>query len=265
MRRARGLADLLAEEILLYVGHPDVAPVSLSLVASKLGLKVVESPGLRVEGRFVRTGLGPTIELNSSRPPTRMRHTAAHEIAHWCLHRPTPRTRQVVAAFRSEEELCDTLAASLLMPRRWACSKYIELSASLSGLALLGAFAAAAYASRESAAIRIRDLFPWERVLLRWERREEEWRFAGESGVFPWERGRIVPSASINFAFDRARALPGVVQSTELECVRTGALMPAEFMVESSYAYALVELAPQIRSQPAVPERFLDELFGVTA
>ena len=121
MRRARQLADRLAAEILATAGLTDERPNDIDQIADGLGVSFHPTDHLRTEGRVVHTPAGPVIEYNSRRPLARQRFTKAHELAHLWIAREelSPLTVATRAAFRVEEEMCDTVGAALLLPRRW--------------------------------------------------------------------------------------------------------------------------------------------------
>jgi len=82
-------------------------------LASALNVTVLEVADLRVLGEAHRKGPGHEIRIRKALPRVRKRFTIAHEIAHVILDhrkRRLPGTAQL-------EQLCDRIAAALLMPR----------------------------------------------------------------------------------------------------------------------------------------------------
>jgi hypothetical protein len=106
--------------------------------------------------------------------------------------------------FTSEEILCNSLGAALLIPGSWASDNLREVSRHRD-LATLAAVAGQAEVSMSAAVIRLRDLFAWEKTLLHWSRVEGEWSFDGEAGVYPWEQGAIMPSRNLQFVLNDFR------------------------------------------------------------
>lgn len=112
-------------------------PVDLKLVASRLGINVVEQDfSEEIDGFYIKTaGYRPVIALNICylKPPERRRFTLAHEIGHHVLSRrvktdglffydPVDHKRAIV------ERSCDRFAALLLMPENLIRRHYEELA-----------------------------------------------------------------------------------------------------------------------------------------
>ncbi|RWQ24221.1 ImmA/IrrE family metallo-endopeptidase [Mesorhizobium sp.] len=103
-------------------------PVQLDLIASELGLRVVNLPlGNEIAGQIMRDGRGRSgysILINSTQHPNRQRFTFAHEIAHFVLHRDLIESGIVDdTMYRSSlssfyEVQANKLAADILMPIR---------------------------------------------------------------------------------------------------------------------------------------------------
>lgn len=263
MRKARLLADRLASEILGHVGLPLDRPIDIDEVAARLGVQMTSNEGLRTEGRLISTAAGPVIEYRASRPAARRRFTKAHELAHWWLARPqpSPLTRLTQAAFVSEEELCDTLAAALLIPRSWLV-QHVQDEATQGAnqnLDFLTAWSHEAGVSRQAMAIRFRDVFAWPLILLTWEK-SDRWRYTGESAVRPWEFGQIRPAP--NIARDHLPqaapwggwALPP--REIDLHISGTWQSVLAEIAADHAAGYALISnpFAPPSRN-PAAKDR----------
>ncbi len=266
MRAERALADRFAALVLERAGHPPAAPVDTHALAAAFGVPLRSTTDMRYDGRTVHTVSGPLIEVNSKRPLNRQRFVTLHELAHCLVRMPLPLTSALRAKFKAEEELCDVIAAALLMPRRWVADRYPDAGRpDHQTLRYLTDFAAAAAASREAAIIRLRDLFDWNAVLFRWERRigptRITWRFDGEYGVRPWERGRMVPAGNVADDLLTASRFPGEILPASLELRRSPRDWPAEVVFEDGWAYALVQLdAAAALPAPVAWEKALADL-----
>lgn len=242
---ARQLADELAAEMLAAAGLNADRPSDIDDVARGLGVIFHRNDEIRCEGRFMHTAVGPIIEFNGKRPLTRQRFTKAHELVHLWLARPEPSrvTRAAQGAFFVEEELCDIAGAALLLPRAWVGKHSDFLRAPENHtMTILGRWAANAGVSREVAAIRLRDVLAWPKILLTWEK-HGLWRFTGECGVRPWEYGQMRPEANVAECFlPEAAASLGHALERTLGMTINGRFedITAELAVDGVAGYALI-------------------------
>jgi Zn-dependent peptidase ImmA (M78 family) len=249
MQLALQLADRLAAEILASVDICDDQLTDIDEIAVRLGVSFFSNDSLRTEGRVVRTVAGPIVEYNSRRPLARQRFTKAHELIHWWTANPATSslTAATQAAFHSEEEMCDSVGAALLLPRRWLDAHAGDVRVvENQTMDTLGAWATHAGVSREAVVIRFRDVFAWRKILLTWEKTHKEWRYTGECGVRPWENGRIRPEA--NVATDHLPQAAGrngvsLQPHDPLGLIIDGAWddVRAELAVEGGAGYALID------------------------
>jgi hypothetical protein len=202
MRRARQLAEQLADELAGRAGAGREGPLDVEAVALRLGL-AVSYDEIRQDGRFL-PGPYPTIIVKRAQHAARQRFTIAHELAHWAVWEDHPLAAQVRDEFSSEEMLCNTVAAALLMPRGWVWERF-KKDADEPGMAVVQGLAGEAGVSLGAAVIRLRDVFAWDKTLLHWSRSRGEWVFDGEAGVYPWEEGAIVPSSNVSFVLNDVR------------------------------------------------------------
>ncbi|MEA2494329.1 MAG: IrrE N-terminal-like domain, partial [Thermoleophilaceae bacterium] len=213
----------------------------IEIVADRLGIQLFPNPSLRAEGRLGFASFGPVIEFNSDRPRTRQAFIKAHELGHWWLSQSlTPRTQQLHHAFSSEEECCDTLAAALLVPRKWVDGRVAPTE---QNMRTLSTWAAEAGVSREVMVIRFRELFDWSKILLVWEY-GKRWRFVREAGVRPWEYGRIRPSEQIaRYCMPEAASRVDAVPPQPVELSIDGAqhVKIAELTADRHTGYCLID------------------------
>lgn len=114
----RGLADRLVSAVAELGGG---VPVDLDRVADALGVSAIVRAPMIEDGRTTWEEGRSRIELRDDRPAERAPFTLAHEIGHILIARDQTvarRTRDLHAD--DVETLCDWIAASILMPRRWA-------------------------------------------------------------------------------------------------------------------------------------------------
>lgn len=103
--RARALVDAC---------HITVPPVDLARLAREVRIERVRELDIRLDGQLVALeGGGYEVILSRNAPTTRKRFTLAHEIAHVLL---AAEGRDAGCGDAAVEELCNAMAAELLMP-----------------------------------------------------------------------------------------------------------------------------------------------------
>jgi hypothetical protein len=116
-------------------------------VLASLGIqRIAYARDLAGDGRIIRADGGYLIEINSTRAPSRMAFTLAHEIGHTSFlpfdvrSRVTREDRSTEAYRRDDEEefLCDVAAAELLMPKRPFLDQVCAVGPSVKGILSLG-------------------------------------------------------------------------------------------------------------------------------
>jgi Zn-dependent peptidase ImmA (M78 family) len=207
MRRALELAEALADALLERASVPARAPVDVHEIARILGLDVIRVT-LQEDGYLAADDRGAHIFVNADQAVVRQRFSVAHELGHWALHFDGVSPSTVLTAqraFRSEEMLCNTVAGALLLPRAWMRQAHPELWAvERESLEDVRTLASDAHVSLEVALVRLRDVCGWTATMLHWRRRAQRrpgrppWRLLAEAGVFPWERGSVLPVPATN-------------------------------------------------------------------
>lgn len=210
------------------------------MAAGRLGL-AVSYADIRQDGRFL-PGPYPTIMVKRAQHLARRRFTIAHEIAHWAVWEDHGLAGRARDEFSSEEMLCNTVAAAMLMPRDWVRSRFEE-DAREPGIAVVQRLAGEAGVSLGAAVIRLRDLFDWDKTLLHWSRQRGEWIFDGEAGVYPWEEGAITPSSNVFFTLNEVRNSGAGVQrrSISLRVYREEREVPAEVLPQRGGVAVLID------------------------
>lgn len=238
LSKARLGAERLAEELLEDYECRPKAPVDIYALATKLGL-VIEETSINQDGRFL-PGPPPTILIKAGQPKARERFTVAHEIAHYAVR--GEKGLGLRNEFTSEETLCNSLGAALLIPGSWARDN-LKKASRRRDLATLSTVAAQAQVSMSAALIRLRDLFAWEKTLLHWSRVGGEWSFDGEAGVYPWEQGAIMPSRNLQFVLNDFRnSFAGTQQcQIPLRVGRREIAVPAELKMLQRGVVALID------------------------
>jgi Zn-dependent peptidase ImmA (M78 family) len=247
MWRAGQLAEQLATQILraadpAFMGY---RVVDVHGVAERLGVAIIHG-AIPQDGRLVVDDGHPLICVQLDQPWVRERFTVAHELAHWALRSPglqndlTTATRR---AFVSEETLCDTVAGAMLLPAtattrafRWARATQRHTLFSLYDIATQ------TEVSLGTAAVRMRDLFGWRRSLLHFVCQDGRYAFDSEAGIFPWEEGRIVPTAETEWELRRLSAGGSRIQQVALPLAVDGSLLavPADVSVTHERAIAFL-------------------------
>lgn len=193
----RGLADRLVNAVGELGGG---VPVDLEQIADALGVSEIARTSMVEDGRTTWDDGRPRIELRSDRSPQRSRFTLAHEIGHILIARDETvarRTHQLEGG--DVEKLCDWIAASILMPRRWIAEYGHRERYSLSLLRLI---ANKANVSLSAAAVRLAEVNERTCVLLRWQRSPKRWLVIGQAAVPKVYSGGLQATPETNSVFD---------------------------------------------------------------
>jgi len=122
IRRAEGLLDACRIER---------APVDLIRIARHLGIQRIRELDVRLDGQLLQLDDGTyEVVLSTNAPHTRKRFTLAHEIAHIIV--AINGKQEVSCGDGPTEELCNSVAAELLLPKRFlagALSAKIDVAA----------------------------------------------------------------------------------------------------------------------------------------
>jgi len=215
MKHSLELAERLAYALLARASIPAWAPVDVSKIARCLGADVIPVT-LQEDGYLASDDHGFHIFVNKEQPLVRQRFSVAHELGHLALHSgdmASHHIRTIERSFRSEEMLCNTVAGALLLPREWLERTRPDLwTVEREALEDVRAIAAEAHVSLEVALVRLRDLCGWTATMLHWRRRNPRrpdrptWRLVAQAGVFPWERGSILPVSATGDVLTEAAA-----------------------------------------------------------
>ena len=93
-------------------------PVDLVRIARHLGIRRIRELDVRLDGQLVELGDGGyEVILSRNAPHTRRRFTLAHEIAH--ILAASPGDESMSCGDAATEELCNRVAAELLIPTRF--------------------------------------------------------------------------------------------------------------------------------------------------
>lgn len=111
-----------ANQLLAEVSFDFAGPVDVFDVVRRLGLWLIFRPLQNALGATLRVGSGGII-ITTQREPKIQRFTAAHELAHWRLHRgdlewDTPDAVLSPGGINEREREAQLFASHLLMPRR---------------------------------------------------------------------------------------------------------------------------------------------------
>lgn len=174
----RGLADRLVSAVDELGGG---VPVDLQQIADALGVSQIARTSMVEDGRTTWDDGRPRIELRSDRSAQRSRFTLAHEIGHILIARDETVARRTHQLEGDDvEKLCDWIAASILMPRRWI-AEYARRDRY--NLSLLRLIANKADVSLSAAAVRLAEVSERTCVLLRWQRSPKRWLVIGQAAV----------------------------------------------------------------------------------
>jgi hypothetical protein len=116
----RGLREALIKraEGLLEECSIQHAPVNLIRIARHVGIQCIRELDVRLDGQLFQLDDGSyEVILSSQAPQTRKRFTLAHEIGHVLV--AADHNGQMPCGEGPTEELCNTVAAELLLPRRF--------------------------------------------------------------------------------------------------------------------------------------------------
>lgn len=136
----------------------------------------VERKNLRLDGMVLPLEAGYKIVLNSNRP-SRVRFSWAHELGHIILQSgglTGPRAGRAVRSYKETEDLCDRIAAEILMPKE-QFREHMERSHGT--LAAVPTLAQIFDASILSTAIRYTDLLTMPAVLSVWKTEADQLKF----------------------------------------------------------------------------------------
>ena len=198
-RIARGLAENLA----LLVGRlaDTGVPVDLTQIAESLGVVEITTTNMVEDGRTAWIEGSPRIELRADRPPTRMRFTLAHEIAHVLIERDQSVVRRTQALDHDDVEmLCDWIAASILMPRSWM-RRFVDNDHY--NLSLIRLIAHKAEVSLSAATVRLAEVGGRTCALLRLQRSARRWLVIGYAAVPTEYHARLEITPETSAAIDR--------------------------------------------------------------
>ncbi len=174
----RGLADRLVSAVDDLGGG---IPVDLEQIADALGVSEIAQTSMVEDGRTTWDRGRPRIELRDDRSVQRSRFTLAHEIGHILIARDERVARRKHQLEGDDiEKLCDWIAASILMPRRWIV-QYARRD--LYNLSVLRLIANKADVSMSAAAVRLAEVSNRTCVLLRWQRSPKRWLVIGQAAV----------------------------------------------------------------------------------
>lgn len=230
-------------------------PIDIGALASRYGARVELAP-IDQDGFMVDEGSSAILVVRESDAWARRRFTAAHELAHWLIRGPHARTvgiDHVAAAFRSEEMLCNSFAAALLMPLEWLRGTFYPQWGpdTAPRFALIAELARQTDSSLAAATVRMRDVFNWPSVALHWAYLNGAWHYAGEAGLFPWEQGAVSPSRNVDLVLAGLRADRQSTRSHSTDAVKIRLPLsierreddhPAEVIFQGNTASALIEL-----------------------
>ena len=128
---SRRRAALAARKLVHRIGIPHVPPVSVEILAAKLGIEIVERPLGRTSALLLRKEGRSICIVHQQHSSRRKRFSIAHEIGHFLLHPPREAYDLFVVARdeRSsegtyiEEIEANSFAAELLMPEEYLRNK----------------------------------------------------------------------------------------------------------------------------------------------
>ena len=176
----------------------------LSNMARDLGTKRIVKRSLGVSGMLIPSNDGYTIAINDKDLRTQQRYSLAHEIGHLVIANASetfgikePKNRSQSSGYehgnKSEERLCEEIAAELLMPAQGFRDQVQKLGQSLANVSAL---AAVFGTSITATAIRYWELLSEPSLIVRWRK-----DYSRHGAVVPaWQNRNKVkgPSAWIN-------------------------------------------------------------------
>lgn len=160
---------MLSQEMKDLIGIASGPPTDLAKLSESLGVVEVERKEMRVEGMVLPKGPGFKVILNSKSIAVRARFSWAHELGHIIDQSgllAKPQFRSAPLSHKKTEELCDKIAAEILMPRE-EFKEYMDRSEET--LAAVHKLASVFDTSILSTAIRYTDLLEVPAVLSVWK------------------------------------------------------------------------------------------------
>ena len=174
-------------------------PVKLESLAKMWGVIAIERQPISSAGMLLPGRKGYKVILNENQSQERQRFSLAHELGHLLLQKcgmsgsiSSPKYRSSVDSNVAEEQLCDQLAAEILMP---SMSFYEDGWMEGWSLKSLRTLASTYDTSLPATAVRMVDLMPEEALMGVWKVSEEgkaalQWPHAGKTAY-------AIPSPSI--------------------------------------------------------------------
>ena len=196
MRRFAGVAERVANDVRGAHADARTLPLDLEALAASFGVTDIVLAPLVEDGRVIWRDEGPCIELRADRPYGRMRFTLAHELAHVLVRGRDAVgevARRTFDTATDEEELCDAIAAALLLPRDWV----LKVGSRPSTLSRLRFLSNRAGVSLSAAAVRLAEVTSTTSILFRWRQTDSRWICASVAAVPPHLFGRMrLPNSS---------------------------------------------------------------------
>lgn len=189
--------EKLVMEVLRVVDVPATPPIPVRLIAERLGVSDISVRPMVEDGALVRLGPATRVFLREGRSPTRQRFTLAHELAHLLLLGDTDvasvEFRQVQRGRDVEENLCDDIAAALLMPAEWIRGRFSSRPMTLPTVRDL---AQECEVSMAATLVRLDEVCGWRAALLRWREEGGRFRFVAGAGLPPPLFGQVGSAAA---------------------------------------------------------------------
>lgn len=234
--------DRPIEELLSRLGVEATPPIPLERIATHLGVSEIRRQGMLEDGALVQVEGRSCILLRADRSPARQRFTLAHELAHVVLADRSG----LVLQFRNgpkgrdaEENLCDNIAAALLMPHSWVQRSYETAPKTLDTVRQL---AQQCEVSLAAALVRLVEVLDWRMALLRWTFHERKFRLISMTGLPSYLRHEIVSTRATHDAIASLRAHPqDVWHRIPLEVRGSTAIINAHVSLNGSAALALFD------------------------
>jgi uncharacterized protein DUF955 len=237
--RGPGSADRLAEQLLCRHGLALTPPVDIAALAAAMGVGEIRVGPLIEDGRLDVSPAGATITVRAGEPRQRTRFTIAHELGHLAVETGERITARRHSADRNGvERFCDDHAAGLLMPHSWVARTYADSSPQIEVAINLGR---CADVSLSAAVLRLRWVLQWPHALLRWTRRDGEWRLAGTVGAPSAGRAAVRRGPTTGNVLDACLARSPGVPATIVLPLRVGgrdAELPMEVLARRDAAVA---------------------------
>ncbi len=228
-------------------------PIDLVELAQRMGIVSIAEAQMVEDGRLEQRSGATTIYVRSDLSAPRRQFTIAHELGHrLLLHPGAPAT-----AYRrrltgdEEEQLCDDIAAAILLPRRWV---HEEFAGRPQRLLTIRRMAAMSAASLSASLVRLREVHRWPQSLLWFSPYEGRWRLSAPAGVPNEMHGRLRTTIRTNQALEeiRAETASDVFAVLPIEMERRELRFRAELSVRHGSAIALVDLSSPLGSRAAL-------------